>query len=596
MAGRPGYAAVDVPYLLERDAAANNATRPRREQRRLAHEYSRYEDEEDLAPVQRGFYPHLNHQYSGLDPVGARSRYEDDENLAPVQDRGFYQPLNLQYNDLTPRCYGLCGCRFHTPSPSDPADEELDYGQRARRPTHDPSPYDDAFDDVSILDHERRRGTRRHELGNHQLPFYARNNMGVDDFDEESFRDMSLDPRSPRYQRGFRESREMDPTHLYGLDPRARCRMEPHRDDYNDDIDMGPRGDRRDFGRAGVRGAGRYRTEYRLEGDFEDDDLEDRFRAPHRHHRQRLTGNRSDLDFQSVDDDIEDEYTRDLRAPTAAEIRHRRSLVQMHTELAEELDAEDQERERQEGLIEERHTEEDFEIDDVGRGLQNRRGQRSRAVGPRPTANISVDDLEDFPRGRRGSSFRPPEVGSRRNPRQHSGANGNVERFTGRNRQAPPSYDSVTPTQVGPRTQAELASDANRPPDAAAESDNASSRAATAAAAENTSAGAIKEVPRGQQHAQGPINHAKNEDNTRDGARAIDNSSNIDTVTPQRRTAQTLSVGNARTPRAEGSENGDSDSSDSGSDTPDEDSETSGVHDEDLGEGDFVRSFIHIEL
>lgn len=288
MAGRPSYAAADVSYLLERDTITNTAARPRREQRRLAQGHSHYEDDEDMAHIwDRRFRSPLNNQYQDLHPLGTGPRYEDDENSTPPQSRGSYPPLSHQYNGINPQEPGRRGRQYRAPSPNDSLDG-LDCDRCGCRPTDSPSPYDDAVDDESIFDHERRRGLRRHDLGNDRLPLYARG-MEMNDFDEESFRDMSLDPRSPRSQRGFLGSRDMDLNQLYGLEPRVRRGVEPRPDDYDSNLNMGPRGDRLDFGRAGVRGTGRSRTRHRLEDDFEDGIFEDNLRAPRQHRRPRLT-------------------------------------------------------------------------------------------------------------------------------------------------------------------------------------------------------------------------------------------------------------------------------------------------------------------
>ena len=554
MAGRPRYTAADVPYFLERDTITGNAARPRREQRRPARE---------------------------------PSRYRDDEDLIPLQDRGFYPPLSHQFNSPNPQEPSRRGRQYHAPSPSDSYDAETEFGRCGRRSTHCPPLYDDAVDDESIFDHERRRGFRRHDLGNDRLPLYARR-MEMDDFDEDIFRDMSLDPRNPRYQRGIHGSRDRDLNQSYGLEPRVTCGMEPHLDEFDSNLDMTLREDLLDFGRAGMRSAGRYGTRHRLEDDFEDGILEDDSLASRQHRRSHLPGDRSDLDFQFVDDDIEDEYTGGFRAPTAAEIRHRQFLVQMYGELdAEELDAKDRKQERQEALIEKEY-EEYFESDDVGRWLRDGRGQIPRAAGPRPATNLSDSDIDEFPHGRRGHLFRPREAGNRQTPRQNPRANGGVERSRDRNQQAPPSYDSVIPAQLHTRTQAEPDSDANHPLIAAAVPDNAKSHSVAAAiankAAEATAERASKNDP-----------HAKLGRTAHNGAKAIQNRNNLDTAPPQR-AAHKVPLDSEHTPRAELGVNGQSDSSDSGFDTPDEDSETSGARDEDLGGGDFVQSFIRITL
>lgn len=363
-----------------------------------------------------------------------------------------------------------------------------------------------------------------------------------------------------------------------------RRAVEPRLCYHADELDILPREGRHGFGLAGVSEPGPYCTGYHFEDDFEDDNIDNNFRQARWGRRPRLTGYRSDLDSRSLDDDIEYDFARDFRAPTAAEIRHQAFHFQTH----DGLDAEDRERERREAQVEQRYTEEAFGIEDVARGVRDRRCQMPRIVEPHPADNLSDGDIEGFTRGGRGNPFRPRQAGTRQNPR----ANGNAETSRGRNQQAPPAYDSMTPAQVTARTQDERADNVIRPPVAGAVAKTANLYPVADAVVDNTTQGAAKEVPRGQNHLQGPIDHAGIGGSTRHRPRANTNSNNPRAA----RATRELSVDSAHTPRVEADDKGSSDSSDSGSDTPDEGSETSGAHHDNSEGGDILQSFIHITL
>lgn len=591
-----------MPYLLFRDRAAINVARARMEQRHFAHEYGRYEDDEDLT------LPHPGHG-EDLSYIGFR--------LAD-QSRGFYPPLQHQYVDLDPLKPDQRGIPYWGLSPYDVADGELGCVRSGCPANHNLPSYGGAYD-ASFFDVEPYGRFRRDGFGQDWLRFHTRD-IGIGEFDEGSFRDTNASPRNPHSRRGLRGNRDMDLDHLGGQEPRVKRSMEPRLDNYDDDFDMGPREDRREFGRAEVRAAGRCSTGHRFEGDFEGDDLEDNFREARRGLGSRLTGYRSNLafgavvdddsenehfrnvqEFGSVDDNIEDRYTGGLRAPTVAETNHWLSLGQMHEEFdAEELRAEP--RKQQDAQTEERYTT-NFENKNVGRGLRDRRGRMPRAAESHPVDNSSDDDLE-FPRGVRGNSLRPRQAGNRQTPQQIPSANdngngngkGDVEKLRGGGQQGPSSYDSVTPTRVAAPIQTERA---NRPPVAAAISDNANPRPVAATVAHNTAKDAAKEVPRGQHHAQGAITQAKDRSTARDGAGVIDNSNNLDTAPPPPlRAARKAAVDSLHTSRAEVGDSGHSDSSDGGCDTPDDDdSETTRAGgDNSEGGGDVLQSFVRITL
>ena len=534
------------------------------EQRQLAREHSRYENDEDMALSHYGCARHV-------EDLG-----RDDPGFV-TWDRGFYPPVEHRYDDMDPLESGRRGRPYHGPPPYDAADEELGFGRRRRRLNYSPPPYHAANDDY-FFNEDRSGGFRRHGLGNDRYLFYARD-AGMDEFDEGSFRDMNLGPRNLHSRRGLRGSHDMSRDHLSGLGPRARRAMEPRLYYYDDELDIEPRESRHGFGITGVREPGRYCTgcrfeddfEDNFEDDFEDDDVGDIFREADRGRRPRLTGYRSDLDFRPLDDDIEYDFAREFRAPTAAEIRHRAFVFRTH----DGLDAEDRERERREAQVEQRYTEENFEIEDIARRVRDRRRQMPRTVEPHPTDNLSDGDTENFTRGGRGNPFRPRQAGTRQNPR----ANGNVDKSRGRNQQAPPAYDSVTPAQAAARMQPGLANDASRPP-------------VTAAIVDNTLQGAAEKVPRGQEHAQGLIDHADIGGSTRHSPRANTNSNNPRAA----RATRGVPIDSAHTSRAEVGDDDRSDSSDSGSDTPDEASETFGARDDNSEGGDILQSFIHITL
>lgn len=548
MAGQPRYTAMDVPYLLELDTTANDTVRVCMPQRRPAREHDRYEDDEEMTP------PHYGQSRRGknLRHVG--------RGLAS-QDRDIYPSLEQQYNDLGPAEHGRRGRRYPSPPPYDAADEELEFDRRGRRRNRGPTSYDEA-DDGFIFDDELHGDFSRHRLRSDRLPFPARD-MGMGHFDQCSYLDTNLNPRSLHAPRGLRGSRDMDVDYLSGLRPQVRRGMEPRLnnydsfpDNYDDYFDMGRRLDRRDLGRAG-----RYRTEYCFQDDFDDDHLQDSIYEARHRLRNRLRGyHPSDLSIQSVFDDYRDEFTGEIRAPTAAEIIHRAFLIEMH----HEFDAGDRERERQEA--------EDFEVHDIGRDLPDRRGRMPRVAGPRP-ADIWDGDVE-FHRVRRGDPSQPHQAGNRQSPPQDPRANDKVDRSRGRNQQAPPSYDSVTPAQVAARVQAELANDANHP--------------AVAAAVAYATA---EEVPRDQQHAPGRVAHAKIRGAPRHGAGAINNPNNLSAAPRE------TSIDRARPSPAEVGDHGRcSDSSDSGADTPDDGSETSRAGDDNSEGGAFLQSAIHITL
>lgn len=570
MAGRPRYIAADVPYLLERDAVANDTARPHMEQRRFAREYDCYEDDEDLEP---SYY-------------GNARRGEDlrrvDRGLTS-RDRGFYPPHDLGQPEPARRARP-----YHSPPPYDAADEELAFSRR-RRPTNYPPTYD-ALDDESILEHERRGSFRRPGLTDYQLPLHLRD-MGLDDLDGRSFRNMNPGSRNFDSRHGLRGSRDMGPDHLVGREPRVRRGMEPPwLDDYHDGFDMGPRGSRHGFGTAGVREAGRHRTVHH----FEDDDINGEFGEAPRGRRPHLTVHRSDLDFRPGNDDIEHDFRGEFRAPTAAELRHRRFVAQMHDELdAEERDAEVREWERREAQIEERSTKMDVKMENTRHGLRNRRVRKPRAAGVHPTDNSLDDDIAEVTYGRRGYAFRPRQTGNQQNLR----ANGNIERRRAHPPHEPPTYDSLTPTQVTARSQAK----ANRRPVTGPVAQSVNPQHVAAAVPSNTETHPVEKVvaafttdeeaSRGQQSAQGPIDQANNGGTARHGA-----GSRTHPAPPPRSMTRGLSADSAHTSRAEVGDNGSSDSCDSDSDTPDEGSEIAGARDDSLTGDEVLQSFVHIAL
>lgn len=566
MAGRPRYIVADVPYLLDCEAVANDTAGAHMEQRRRPREDDCYEDDEDLA----------------LAYYGNARRGEDlrrvDRGLTS-RDRGFYLPHDLGQPEPARRARP-----YHSPPPYDAADEELAFSRR-RRPTNYPPTYD-ALDDESILEHERRGRFPRPGLTDYRLPFNVRD-MGLDDLDGRSFRNMNPGPRNFNSRHGLRGSRDMGPDHLVGLEPRVRRGMEPRLDDDDDGFDMGPRGSRHGFGTAGVREAGRHRTVHR----FEDDDIEGEFGKAPRGRRPHLAVHRSDLDFRCVNDDIEH---GEFRAPTTAELRHQRFLAQMHDELdAEERDAEARERERREAQIEDRHTEMDVKMENTRHGLRNRRARIPRAAGVHPTDNSLDDDIAEVTYGRRGYAFRPRQTGNRQNLR----ANGNIERRRAYPPHEPPTYDSLTPTQVAARSQAK----ANRRPITGPVAQSANPQHVAAAVPSNTETHPVEkvvaaitadeEISHGQRTAQAPIDQANNGGSARHGA-----GSRTHAAPPPRSVTRGLSADSAHTSRAEVGDNGFSDSCDSDSDTPGEGSETAGARDDSLTGDEVLQSFVHIAL
>lgn len=570
--------AADMPYLLERDTTVNHSARSSIEQSRLTREHERYEDDED--PTR----PFCECAYHGED-------LRCDGRAFANRDRDFYPPAQPQYNDMVTMEPGRRGrLSFGQPpyyaadeelesgrhermylgqSPHDTTDEQLWFGRRGRRPTRGPPSFYSADNEPSF-GAGRHGGFRRHRFGTDRLPFrpcvlevsssdegtfrdmvfsprnppprdmhHGRCDVGMGDFDENFLRDVIFSPRNPRSSRRLDGSRDMSLQHLDSLEPRVRRSMAIQLENYDDDFDWEPRARYHDI----VRGAGRYRTGYGLEDEFEDDVPEDTFRDA-----RGLTGYRSDLDFQSIDDDIEDQSTGGLRIPTAAERRHRWHLGQMHSEV----NAEDRQRQRQEAQFRERYAEKELHIEYTGRG------HMSRNTGPPPTNNLFDGNVEDYIRGRQCKPSRPRDAEHRQKGRK----TGSVQRFRGRTQQAPSTYNSLTPTQVSGY---ELTDDTYRPPVAAATFEN-------------------------QKHAQGTVRSAKNGDTARDGARAIRNPNNPGTApgTPSPETAPTS--------RAEIGDNGRSDSSDSDSDTPDDDSEIFLAGDESSERGDVMQSFIHITL
>ena len=568
MAGRHRYMAADSPYFLERDAAAaaNYEAQVRMQQRQRARDHSRYEDDEDLA---------LSH-------YGCACHVEDLGRTSPGYagwDRGLYPPVEHRYDDMDPQESGRSERPYHGPLPYDAADEELGFGRRRRRPIYSPPLYHAANDDY-FFNEDRSGDFRGHGLGNDRYLFYARD-AGMDELDEGSFRDMDLGPRNLHSRHGLRGSHDMSRDHLSGLAPRARRAMESRLCYQDDELDILPREGRRGFGLAGVSEPGPYCTEYHFEDDFEYDSIDGNFRQARWGRRPCLTGYRSDLDFRSVDDDIGYDFAREFRAPTAAEIRHRASFFQTH----DGLDVEDREWERREAQVQQRYTEEDFEIEDIARRVRDRRRHMPRTVEPHPADDLSDGDIEGFNRGGCGNPFRPRQAGTHQNTR----ANGNAETSRGRSQQAPPAYVCVTPAQVTARAQDELANNVDRPLVAGAVAKNANLYPVTATVVDNTAKGAAKELPRGQNCAQGPIDHADIGGNTRHRPRAGANSNNPRAA----RATREVPIDSAHTSRAEVGDDDRSDSSDSGSDTPDEGVDTAG----DSSEGsEILQSFIHITL
>lgn len=587
MAGRPRYTAAGLPYPLERDTLTNltnRAAQLRMEQRRLASLHDRYEDDEVLALPQ---YRHARH--------GEDQRRADIGVTNP--DRAFYPPSQPAYNDLDSLEPGQYR-PFYGRRLSDSADEESDFDRHRGRLHRGPPRYD-AAGDRTVFDDERHGSfhgwpspardmeTRDFDreifravdpdlryshppLGPHnQLPFHARD-METRDFDGEIFRAFNPNLRYSHPPLGPLGSHDIELDRLEDLEARLRRSAYPSFYPTYDGIDPEPSMDSRDFGRVGTRAAGRSRSEYHFD-DFEDDDLDQNFREIPPSCRPRRAGHRSDLDFRFVGDDSEDEPSGELRAPVAAGRRHRLSPVQRHDGIdAEELDAEDREWERQEAQIGKRYMEEDSDIDEIAHVyLRDERGRVPRAARPRPAANLSSDDLEESPRGRRSRPFRPRQAGNRQNSRRNPRTKAQLDNSARRTdtQQAPPSYDSVAPTQVTARVQAEQFNDPHHTSVAPTVSNNTHSHAHPVAAvvANKTLESTAREILRAQQQFLTPISQAKNGRTAHDGASVE-------------------------------SDNDRSDSSDTGYDTPDEDSETSRAGDEISEGGDGLQTFIHITL
>ena len=578
MAGRPRYTAADVPYLLKRDAMANNAARSRIEQGRLTRLHDRYEDDDDPAFLQYG------HTRREEDPRRANS------GVAP-RDRGFYPPPEPRYHDLYSLEPGRCAHSYPGRRPSYSADDESDFDRHRRHSIRGPPVYD-AAGERPVFDDGRLGSFRGCGLGNDQLPFHARD-METRDFDEETLRATDPDLRYSHPPLGPLGSYDIGLDHSSDLESRARPSICPSLYNYYDDFDLEPRRNVRDFGRAGAHTFRQFYPEYH----FDDDNLDKNSRKNRQSHRPRRARHQSDFDLRFLEDDSEDEISTKSRVPTAAERRRGDFLVRRHGGLdAEELDAGDRAQDRWEAQVEKRYTEEDFDMEETARGRRDRRSRKPRTTRPDRAAILSDVDLEDFPRARRGISFRPRQPGRRRSPRRNPRVNVNVDRSAGRTRtrRAPLPYDSVTPTQV--------ADDAHRPPVAAAAAGNADHylvsaalsprgdrRPLVAAVVDDTPKGVVGQVPHGQRHVQGPIVQAKNKGTAHDGTRITINPKNH-VSTPLR-----ASVHSAHALPTEESDDGHSDSSDSGIDTPDSGYETS-CPDDDNANGDVLQSFIHISL
>ena len=339
-----------------------------------------------------------------------------------------------------------------------------------------------------------------------------------------------------------------------------------------DGLDPDPSIDSRDFGRVDTRATGRSHSEYHLDDDFEDDDLDKSFREIPPSCRPSRAGHRSDLDFRFVDDDSEDEPGGELRTPTTTGRSHRLSPVQRRGGTdAEKIEADDWERERQEAQVGKLYTEEDSDIDEVAKAhMSDRHGRMPRTARPRPAANISDDDLEESPRGRRGRPFRPRQARkrrvSRRNPRSKVKVDSSASDAD--TQQEPPSYDSMTPAQVTACVQAELTNDPYHTPVAPAISNNTHPHPhpRTPVVADKTLKSSPREILHAQKQFLASLGQAKDRRITRDSAARVDTDNEV------------------------------SNSSDNGCDTPDEDSTASHAGDEGSEVGDGLQTFIHITL
>lgn len=309
-------------------------------------------------------------------------------------------------------------------------------------------------------------------------------------------------------------------------------------------------------------------TRHRSTASLPDTDVEDSMRGRRGHpFRPRCAGNRSELDYRFSVDESDDKSSGDFRIPTAAERRRLLHLIQGHGAI----DTEHREREwqRKKAQIEERFAKYFSGMQDISREPRDKRGQMPHTAGSRRTADLSDDDLDESPRGRRGRSFRDRQGRNRQTSPQSARASVKDSSSARRTdtKQAPPSYESVTPAQVTARAQAKQSGERHPTSVASALSKNAYSQPHPTApvVAERTLEGATKDMPPGQQQAQTDVSQAKNGEIAHDGA-------------------------------GEESDNDSSDSSDSGCDTPDEDSETSCAGDENVEEGAVLQSLIHITL
>ena len=582
MAGRPRYTAAGLPNLPDRDALTNRAAQLCMEHRRLTSLLDHYEDDEDLA------LPHYGHARHGED------QRHVDLGLANL-DRAFYPPSEPRYDDLDSLEPGRYR-PYHGRRLSDSTHEEFDVDRHRRRLHRGPPQYD-AAGDRSVFDDGRNGNSRRWPspasdmetrdfdgeifravdpdlryshppLGPHNnLPFYARD-METRDFDGEIFRAFNPDLRYSHPPLGSLGSRDRGLDRLRDLDTRMRCSAYPSLYPTYDGFDPEPSMDSRDFGRVGTRAAGRLRSEYHFD-DLEDDDLDQNFRDIPPSCRPCRAGHRSDLDFRFIDDGSEDEPRGKLRAPIATGRRHRLSSVQRQRGIdAEELDVEDWEQERQEAQVGKRYnTEADSDIDEVANvHLRDRRGRVPRAARPRPTTNLSDDDLEESPRGRRGRPFRPRQAGNQQKSRRNPRTNVDIDKSADRTdtQQAPPSYDSVTSAQVPARVQAEPSKEPHHRPVAPSISNNPQPHPhpPTPAVANKSFESTAKEILHAQQQFLTPIVQAKN-------IRSAHNSTDVESDVDR------------------------SESSDSRFDTPDEEGET--VHAGDEG-GAGLETFIRITL
>ena len=584
MDARTRYTAARLPNLPGRDALTNRTAQLHMEHRRLASLLDRYKDDEDLSLPHCGSARHRENQ-----------RHVDLGFANP--DRGFYPPSRPQYNDLDSLEPGRHR-PYHGRHLSDSVDEESDFDRHRLRLHRGPPRYDTA-DDWSVFD-DGRHGSFR------GWPSPA-SDMETRDFDREIFRAVDPGLRFSHPPLGSLRSRDIELDRLEDLQTRLRRSAYPISyptyDGFGPDPSMGSR----DLGRVGTHATGRFHSEYHYDGDFEEDDLDENFRdipstsrPPRAGHcsdldfrffdddsedkpsqelrdipstsRPPRAGHCSDLDFRFFDDDSEDKPSQELRAPGVTGRRHRLSPAQIHDGIdAEEIDADDWERERQEAPIGKRYTDEDPGIDEIANvHLQDRRGRVPRVARPRPTAKLSDDNLEESPRGRRGRPFRPHQAANRQTSRRSRRTKVKSDSPAGRTdtQQAPPSYDSVTPAQVTARVQSQQSGNPHHTPVAPALPNNTPSRPQPTAAviADKIFETTAKEILHSQQQFLDSISQAKTGTIPRDSAAGVE------------------------------TDNDRSDSSDSGCDTPDEESETSRAGTENSDGGDGLQTFIHITL